>query len=168
MQMPSTHPALQIARDIFASDGWAITDALIRDGEAVVVELRKPGQRLPFVCVSRDGDWPTPGAVSGGGQPVPSERRRTTLRHEPFECFSPIAAGWPPDGGQAAPGSVWMTVNAFAAEDTDVVRVTSSVDSHEARTRPDGSFLTLLRAAFRDEPRFEVQRANGEWREVIP
>ena len=79
MGIEDNHPALGFARELFGEDGWEITDALGRDDEAIVVDLRRQGVRQLFIAVARDGVWEKPELVTVVTKEVPEKRRATTL-----------------------------------------------------------------------------------------
>lgn len=164
MGIEDSHPALGFARELFGEDGWEITDSLGRDGDAVVVDLRRQGIRHLFIAVARDGVWEKPGLVTVVAKEVPEQRRATTLPGSALEPVSMGASGWPgSDGGP--PDTVWLTVNGFAAADVEAVELLTDLDRHEARVLSDGSFLTLVRARRREEPRLRLHLTTGETRD---
>lgn len=165
MQPDASHPAVRFAVELFADDGWEVVDSLSRDDEAVVVDLRRDGERLLFLSVARDGEWVRPGLVASSGKPIPEERPAATLPLEPLQGLGTRGSGWPgPDGGP--PEKVWMSVEGFAAADVVAVEVTTSLDRHQADVRADGSFLTLVRAHRRQNPDLRLRLADGDERHV--
>lgn len=161
MPIDASHPALGFARELFSDDGWEITDALRRDDEAVVVELRRSGMRLLFVVVAQDGAWHRPDLVTRSPQAVPEPRRSVTVPGAALEPAGVQGSGWPgPDGDP--PETVWVTINGFAAADVEGITVSTTVDQHAANVMPDGSFLTLVRSRRREQPSIRLHLIAGE------
>jgi hypothetical protein len=161
MLIDASHPALGFAQELFSEDGWEITDALGRDDEAVVVELRCSGMRLLFVSVAQDGAWRRPDLVTKMPQTVPEPRRSVTVPGSALEPVGVQGSAWPgPDRGP--PETVWVTINGFAAADVEGITVSTAIDHHAATVGPDGSFLTLVRGRRREEPRVRLHLLTGE------
>lgn len=155
------HPVLGLARELFGKDGWEIADALARDDEAAVVELRRHGMRQLFSAIARNGAWERPGVVAVIPKKVPERRRPETLPGPALEPVGIHGSGWPgPDGGP--PDKVWLTVNGFAAADVGAVELVTDLDRHAAPVQPDGSFLTLVRARRRQKLRIRLHLTTGE------
>lgn len=134
-------------------------------GGAKPAGLRKgEGRRMGIEDSHRDGVWEKPGLVTVVAKEVPEQRRATTLPGPALEPVSMRASGWPgPDGGP--PETVWLTVNGVAAADVEAVELLTDLDRHEARVQSDGSFLTLVRARRREEPRVRLHLTTGETRD---
>lgn len=161
MLIPASHPALGFALDLFGEDGWEITNALGRDDEAVVVELRCGGRRLLFVAVAQDGEWRRPDLVTRTSQTVPERRRPATVPGRAVESAGLHGSGWPgPDGDP--PETRWVTINGFVAADVEGVTVSTDIDHHDATVGPDGSLLTLVRSRRRVQPRIRLHLLTGE------
>ena len=161
MLIDASHPVLGFARELFCEDGWEITDALGRDDEAVVVELRGSGMRLLFVSVAQDGAWHRPDLATRVPQTVPEQRRPVTVPGSALESAGVQGSGWPgPDGGP--PETVWFTINGFAAADVEGISVSTAIDHHAATVGPDGSFLTLVRGRRRERPSIRLHLLTGE------
>jgi hypothetical protein len=165
MKIDASHPALGLARELFSAEGWEITDALGRDDEAVVVELRRSGRRLLFVSVARDGAWHRPGLATDTHEPVPEQRKPTTTIGSELDPVGVQGSGWPdPDG--TPPETAWMTINGFAAADVESITVSTGIDHHEATLGPDGSVLTLVRNRRHQPLRVHLHLTTGETREA--
>ena len=161
MLIDASHPALGFARELFSEDGWEITDALGRDDEAVVVELRSSDRRLLFVSMAQDGAWHRPDLVTKISQTVPEPRRSVTVPGSALEPAGVQGSGWPgPDGGP--PETIWVTINGFAAADVEGITVSTAIDHHAATVGSDGSFLTLVRSRRGEEPRIRLHLITGE------
>jgi hypothetical protein len=161
MEIDASHPALGLARDLFSAEGWEVTDALGRDDEAVVVELRRSGRRLLFVSVARDGAWHRTGLATGNDEEVPERRRPLTVAGWEFDPVGVQGSGWPdPDG--TPPETTWMTINGFAAADVESITVSTGIDHHEATLGPDGSVLTLVRNRRHQPLRVRLHLTTGE------
>lgn len=161
MKIDASHPALGLARDLFSAQGWEITDALGRDDEAVVVELRRSGRRLLFVSVARDGAWHRPGVATSNDEAVPERRRLLTVAGSELDPVGVQGSGWPdPDG--TPPATTWMTINGFAAADVESISVSTGIDRHEATLGPDGSVLTLVRSRRHQPLRVRLHLTTGE------
>ena len=170
MELPPNRPAIVIADGVVDGDGWQVVDALAWPDEAAVVDLRRGQQRQLVVCIAQGGDWPAPSLLPGPDR-VPDRRPVTDLM-EPLGQLSTSTVGGAVEGRELpAPGDLpnwgWLTVHASAGADVDRVRVTTSLDVHEAPVRADGSFLVLLRAGWRELPGFELRR-DGVWEQVHP
>lgn len=164
MELDRSHPAIRLAEHLIGDQSWAVTDVLERDNEAVLVEFRRPGERQTVILVAKDGEWVRPGLVFTNAQAVP-DRPATTLHHTPFEHSGSQATAWPgPDGGP--PTTFWMTVDGFAAADAQHIEVSTDLDRHEATINEDGSFLTLVRAKHREQPRIRLRMVTGEHMDV--
>jgi hypothetical protein len=94
-------------------------------------------------------------------QDVPERRRPVTVPEAVLEPVSMRASGWPGSDGDP-PDTVWLTVNGFAAADVERVVLLTELDRHAAPVRPDGSFLTLMRARRRERPRVRLHLTSGE------
>lgn len=160
MPVDGSPPGLRIAERLVDDAGWQVTDMLARADDAVLVEFRRAHLRQTVIIVARDGEWVRPGVVAMNAREVPEQRRPVTLPHEPLQHGGTRASAWPAPDGEM-PDAVWMTVDGYAAADVERVRVSTALDRHEATARPDGSFLTLLRATPREKPRLRLRLTTG-------
>ena len=159
-----THPSVAIVSDLLG-DGWEPFDLLVRDLEAAVVEMRRAELRETQIIVSRNGGWVEPGLVGRDPRPVPTTRPVVTSTEEPVLRMRLAGSAWPAED-RSPPSQVWLSLDGIVAADVAAVIVATDIDRYKAAVREDGTFLALVRANWREEPRVQFQLRSGEETEV--
>jgi hypothetical protein len=155
-----THPSGAIAGSVFG-EGWEPFDLLVRDDEAAVVELRHGELRDTQIILSRDGEWVEPGLVSRNVRRMLTRRPDVTSPEQPVLRSRLTGSAWPAEDG-SPPSQVWCSFDGAVAADVAAVIVATDLDRYEARVREDGTFLAMVRATRREEPRVLLQLRSGD------
>lgn len=110
--------------------------------------------RQVLIIERRDGQWSLPEARSR--TPWRSRGQRPATTEEPMAidqlAITQSAAGEP----AGAPETAWLAVTGLAASDAELVSVRSEIDFYPAAVSPEGIFLALVRAPWRERPRITV------------
>jgi hypothetical protein len=155
-----THPSVSIACGVLGED-WEPFDLLVRQDEAAVIELRHGELRDTQIILARDGEWIEPGLVSRNLRRMLTRRPGVTSLDQPVLHPQMTGSAWPTEDG-SLPSQVWCSFDGAVAADVVAVIVATDLDRYEAHVREDGTFLAMVRATRREEPRVLFRLRTGE------